>query len=667
MHRWLKVWDWGYAAASITLVASALFFTVFFNSVLHSVISIIFIGCLSCALDFIFSKMTRLHLSGWYGGACLLLAASFGGFILASPVYALSLISLFLFSLLWSVFFFGGLYRGADNREKRISVVLLFLGCAFFALIGYHKIGSFNPDSIYFYLISQTIGNDFGHMSLIRQYILNTDYNISFPYLYPVMLFIADTLFGMGLSSGIPLNCIWFVLTCLLLFHACLRFSGRIWPAALVIFSLCTAKSYIQEILSTCSIPLCLLLSAGCIYLTIDLFLFTQKRFDVPESDKNNHNASSSGLKSPILKYDSLQLACMGALAGAAAVTRFDAAILLVMCGCCVLFMRKDARIRSSLIYAAGAALFLIPWMVYSLVHFQTLWITDNAGTMFYVTPEPPHRVALDSDLTIFNAPGAWFIALLKKFAAIVKSICLCSIPAIIIMMLGIVRCFRHRKDLSRTEICITCALALYLLAKTAMYILVGYPDQRYHIETILYAMLLVTILYVRHPGKVDSLDSKALSSNKTVAACIVLFVVLSLGSNLNSVKNVLALPGGKPLHALMAIPESFTMLDKELTNHGVTASENLLCVGDDKLTRGQRLSMWFDRHIYTVYLGSSGPTPAKITTILDKHPQITYVLVSKTLPNSEPLLEVLERNYPKEELSKAFLFKVQRTVHEAK
>ena len=667
MHKWLKVRDWGYAAASITLVFSALSFTVFFNSVFHSVISIVFIGCLSCALDFLFSKMTQLHLSGWHGGVCVLVAAFFCGFILASPVYALSLISLLLVSLLWCLFFFGGLYRGADSREKRISVVLLFLGCAFFALIGWHKIGSFNPDSIYFYLISQSIGNDFGNMSLIRQYVLDTSYNISFPYLYPVMLYIADVLFGMGLSSGIPLNCILFVLTSLLLFHGCLRFSGRIWPAALVIFSLCTAKSYIQEILSTCSIPLCLLLSAACIYLTIDLFLSTQKRFGVSGSDKTDHNSLFSELNTPVLKNDSLQLACMGALAGAAAVTRFDAAILLAMCGCCVVFMQKGARIRSGLIYAAGAALFLIPWMIYSLVHFQTLWITDNAGTMFYVTPEPPHRVALDSDLTIFNAPGAWFVALLKKSVAIVKSMCMCSVSAVIIVILGIVSCIRHRKDFSRAELCITCAVALYLLAKTAMYILVGYPDQRYHIETILCAMLLVTILYVRHSGRGDSLDSTRLSSNKTVAVCIVLFVVLSLGSNLNSVRNVLTLPGGKPLHALMEIPESYTTLDRELTHHGVNANENLLCVGDDKLTRGQRLSMWFHRHVYTVYLGSSGPTPAKITTILDKHPQITYVLVSKTLPKTEQLLDVLESKYPKEELSKAFLFKIQRNIHETK
>ena len=665
MHKWLKVWDWGYAAASITLVISALSFTVFFNSVLHSVISIIFIGCLSCALDRLFFKMTQLHLSGWYGGVCVLLAAIFGGFILASPEHALSLISLLLFSLLWCLAFFGGLYRGADSREKRISVFLLFLGCAFLALIGYHKIGSFNPDSIYFYLISQSVGNDFGHMSLIRQYVLDTSYNISFPYLYPVMLFIADTLFGMGLSSGIPLNSILFVLTCLLLFHVCLRFSGRIWSAALVIFSLCTAKSYIQEILSTCSIPLCLLLSAGCIYLTIDLFLYTQKRLGVSGNDKDDHDAMSSGHHTPVLKYESLQLACMGGLAGAAAVTRFDAVILLAMCGCCVVFMQKGARIRSGLIYAAGAALLLTPWMVYSLVHFQTLWITDNAGTMFYVTPEPPHRVALDSDLTIFNAPGAWFVALFKKAGAIIKSMCLCSIPAVIIVVMGIVSSIRHRKDFSRTELCITCAVTLYMLAKTAMYILVGYPDQRYHLETILYAMLLVTILYVRHSGKVESLGFKGLSSNKNAALCIALFVVLSLGSNLNSVKNVFALPGGKPLHALMEIPESYTTLDRELTLHGVTASENLLCVGDDKITRGQRLSMWFHRRVYTVYLGSSGPTPAKITTILDKHPQISYVLVSKTLPNAEQLLEVLGSNYPKEELSKAFLFKVQRTIHE--
>ena len=483
------------------------------------------------------------------------------------------------------------------------------------------------------------------------------------------MLFFADAVFGLGLTSGILLNGVIFLFTFLLVLHISKRFTGKLWPAALTLFALSTSKSYIQETLTTCSIPLCLLFSLGCVYLCIDKYLFgCQHTTDaVDKSVSESENVCEGTPKKLFCKHPLIQIAGIGLLAGCAIATRFDAVALLLFVALSIFIMSKGCRFKNTAVCIAFALIPLLPWMIYSFVHFGTLWITDNAGTVFLVTPEPPPRVALESDLTLFNAPMAWGVALIKKAMSVVASMCLCAVPAVVIFSWCTIGCIRHRESIHKRDLWIAAMLFAYLPCKTAMYILVGYPDQRYHIETVLLATFCSLILYVNYIAspQISSIWTKC--SKKDVFASIGVMFVLACVSNFNSFKHTISQYRFQPLQALVEVPEPFYRLDDELTVHHVSKNDALLCVGHDALTRGQRLSMWFGRRIFTIYSSGSVPTHEKVTTLLNKRPEIEFVSLSKQFPHGDILLRFLEDHYPKDELSDVYLFHVKGTTHDAK
>ena len=660
MVKWLKRTTLWYGAASMTFFCTVLYLSVFYRSVLHAILSILGTGIAFYLFERLFVRITNLRLCGFAGKAAVCLSLIFGILAFATPEAAFSHMSLLGFSFGWILCVGLGLYRIADTRDKRISVFLLCLGCCFIALIGWHKIGNFNPDSIYYYLISQTIGDDFGHVSLIRQYVLNTDYNISFPYFYPLLLLLAGDVWGIEMASGIPLNGIIFIYTCLLILHVSKRFTGNIWPAALLIFALSTSKSYIQEVMATCSIPLCLLLSLGCIYLLMDYYFIVCRNSIDDVSASNCKMAEEETPKLPLCRNTTIQIALIGLLAGGAMATRFDAIALLLFATLSVFILSKGCRIKTTAVCMAMALIAALPWIIYSIVQFKTPWVTDNAGTVFLVTPEPPHRVMLDSDLTLFTSPAVWMIALVKKAVSVIISMCLCAVPATVIFAWCTICCIRRRKLIPKREWVIVFMVLAYLACKTAMYILVGYPDQRYHIETVLVATFCSIILYANHTASTGVSDVWTRFSKKSVFVCIGLMLVLSSVSNFNSLKHLFLHYRFHPLQTLVKIPEPFSRLDEELTAHGVLKDNALLCVGKDALTRGQRLSMWFGRRVYTIYSSGAVPTPEKVATLLNRRPEIEFLSLSKQFPNAELLQRFLEDHYPKEELSDVYLFRVK-------
>lgn len=665
MIKWFTNKALWYGTASMTFFCTGLFLTIFYHSVLHTILSILFTGITFYLFERLFVKVTTLRLSGVAGIASVFISLTFAILAFVLPQVAFSYISLLMFSIGWILSVGLGLYHVTDNRDRRISVLLLCLGCCFIALIGWHKVGRFNPDSIYYYLISQTIGDDFGHMSLIRQYALNTDYNISFPYLYSLLLFFADEIFGLGITSGILLNCVIFLFTFLLILYASKRFTGKIWPAALMFFAFSTSKSYIQETLATCSIPLCLLISLGCVYLCINNYLFTYQH--TTKSASKSETIYEGTPKRLFFKHTLIQIAVIGLLAGCATATRFDALTLLLFVVLSIFTLSKGCRFKNTAVCIAFALIPLLPWIIYCFVHFGSLWMTDNGGTVFLVTPEPPHRVALESDLTLFNAPVAWAGALIKKAVSVLTSMCLCAVPAVVIFVWCTIGCVRHRKLIHKRDLGIAAMILAYLSCKTAMYILVGYPDQRYHIETVLLATFCSIILYVNNNASHQISNSWIKLSKKYVFASIGVMFVLACVSNFNSFKHAITQYRFQPLQSLVEVPAQFYRLDEELTAHSVSKNDALLCIGHDVLTRGPRLSLWFGRRIFTIYSSGAVPTPEKVTTLLNKRPEIEFVSLSKQFPHVEILFRFLEDHYPKDELSDVYLFHVKGTTHDAK
>ena len=172
-------------------------------------------------------------------------------------------------------------------------------------------------------------------------------------------------------------------------------------------------------------------------------------------------------------------------------------------------------------------------------------------------------------------------------------------------------------------------------------------------------------VLYARHIAAPGIVNGQSVFSPKAAAVFIRLLVILSAGSNFNSVKHLISQYRHQPLQALVTIPEAFYRLDKELTEHGVLKDDALLCIGRDDLSRGQRLNLWFGRRIYTIYTLGAVPTPEKVTALLERRPEIEYLFLSKQFPNAETLQDFLVEHYPKEELSDVYLFRVKGVDHE--
>ncbi len=70
----------------------------------------------------------------------------------------------------------------------------------------WQNMGCFSPDSHSYYEISQTFTGNFGFVDTIRQYVIRTDYNISFPYFYPLCLFFVNGITKLGRYAGVLFN-----------------------------------------------------------------------------------------------------------------------------------------------------------------------------------------------------------------------------------------------------------------------------------------------------------------------------------------------------------------------------------------------------------------------------------------------------------------------------
>ena len=364
------------------------------------------------------------------------------------------------------------------------SVFLVMLGLYF----GWNTVmlhfGEFSPDSFSYYDIAQTIGKDFGRVSTIRQYVLRSDYNCSFPYLYPLCIRLTDLLTGAGAAAGIWFDLALMPLTALLFMRISCCFTQDYFCGAAASFLTFLNPAYLQEVYAARSIPLSILLTAAAVYTAIRLYQEQYRK--------------------------KLCVVLLGFLAGLNWMNRFDeislAAFLVPVL---LLTAPKQKRLQTVLLYTAGLLPVCLPWFIYSWVHFRTFCISDNNGTMMLVKPEVPSYVFLPDaeNMSLRTAPGKWLSSRLDiagKTLSAVFSDAVSALPVpLILAACGLAGCVRKygRKmnagDLksllpSRKAFRIIGVILLYTAAKLMMYILVGYVEHRYYAELL--AMLLFSL-----------------------------------------------------------------------------------------------------------------------------------------------------------------------------
>ena len=633
----------------LTLGAVLYFCTAYWDTATPSVAGCVVLGLIVClfamAAGAFAHRLFEVRIGHRAGLVLALLPALWAAAAIASPNVGYSMIFPVLCAFGMIACAGGSGFRQAKSSDIRISVLLVSFAMAIVAIYGLRYLGHYSPDSFFNYKIAQSFGDDPGRVTLVRQYVVHTDYNISFPYLYPLLMYLADCATSLERYAGVLVNAAAMMLTAWLLLKASKRWANAVWPGAMGLFILSMNAEYLEEVFAIRSIPLAMLLGVAAIYLCVSLYAN-----HLPQQD-----ASPPGI-ARVLGIS----AAMGALAGAGAVVRFDGLVLLVFLALAILVIAKGRRIPAACVYAAAALMFMVPWMVYSYRINGSLWISDNAGTLFLVEPSIPNRIDLGDVPTLFTAPGAWFLALFKKTGRILLSLCICSPAAILVAVACLAGCRRSHVKWSKPEICAAAAIAVFFVLKTGMYILVGYKDIRYHIETTVVIATMLMIVWARH----DSVKSDAnengmslfgLSRQRLAIGAIV--VLLSLWTFGKSMVGFVRNPLYHAIHEGTVEPVQIRELDLALQNHGIDKDKGLLVMGQGHEYSGHYFGGWTNRRVFVEPVDL---TVEKLGVMLDRYPEISYIVLHRGSKFADDMLAHLNQTYDKQSVGEVDVYAVK-------
>lgn len=413
-----------------------------------------------------FSKLTALRVAAFASPLPLLLGFFFD--------FARTRAFFLAWTLVCFALFCAAFIERGYSPSKKLTVALSYGAVAFVAAFLCFSTHVFSPDASSLYELSKTVGGDFFHINTIRQYVELTDYGISFPYLYPTLVFAVNALTGLGIYSGTMINLFIAALSVLALLRLSrVMFTSEL-PGAAAAFLLLCNPYYLNELCSARTIPLAILCLCAAVGLLYDIDSASPRR------------------------------ALLAGLAlGLGVAARFA---MMSFAACAFVFVAvfaKKQRLKKLLLFTLALALPLVPWAVYSLSHFGRLWATDNAGTMFLVDTQFPTRFYTEfaQPATLWNSPGEWFSSLFGvKLPKVLGGLrdcvikgggCAFGLAALLTAFFTdwkAVKAFAANKRLSRSLIC--CLIAL--LANLAALVAVGYADERYHLELWLFVVFAV-------------------------------------------------------------------------------------------------------------------------------------------------------------------------------
>jgi len=513
--------------------------------------------------------------------------------------------------------------KKASSKQTKLLVFLVSAGLILCTAFIVFSVGTFTPDSYSYYDIACTTFKDYGNTGIIRQYVVDSEYNCSFPYLFPFFIWLVDRLTGLGIYSGILVDFYLLLFSIVLINMIGKRLTSSYVSGAIASFILLTSPYMLDETCTARSIPMAFFFVLTAFFLFVLYF-----------KDGNGK------ARFPLL---------IGASLGLAMCTRFDDISAVAYCAA-VFLLLPGKRIRNFLLYVLGGGLAALPWMIYSLIRFGKVWATDNGGTLFLVEPAPPTRIILEGSNapTLYTAPSLWFASLFKKAGSILSNVSSCSLASNLIFLVGVATCIWiiAKKKPSKKAVVALIAVVLFYALKTCMYILVGYPDERYHAETMIvvpFALLVFIAL-----NKVD------LRTVLTSVSCLVLSVA-------TLVMYYFVIPTNFPNMVFPTNKEN----TKILSDIAVTRKFLLPClermkgpdIPQDKAILVIRYSyeyaIWSDTKVYAEPTSCDEDT---IEYLIGKHPDIGFVLV----PGSKmEEFSWMVGKYPGEQVGFCTLFRV--------
>jgi len=423
--------------------------------------------------------------------------------------YILTLIDeRFNFSLYWLIFVFVYMSLGAAiyiksnlSEQNKIEVyvssfVVVYLILAFTANL--IRLGSaYSPDSFSYYEISQTIFTNFGSVNTIRQYIYFTELGISFPYLFPAMIAVVNLLTGFSIYSGNIVNTIAALMSIYLLIKISRKLTRSSYAglaaSALLVFN----PEYLDELVAARAVPLSVLF----VLLILDVIVHSKALAMIPQRARKAKNQFEKFMWKKSIERD---LFLMGLFGGAGMVVRFDFIVVSGLLGVffVIYFMIKKDIFKTVPFYVFGLLVFTLPWIIFSLWNFQTLWISDNSGTMFLINPTNPQRAFLPGEEvpSLFTDSAGWIDSRLEIFRnGLLAFLVMITWPVELTVLLGVIVLSIFSLKIGKSNQRETKGLKLLVLfiaiiyfAKTIAVFLVGYRELRYHAETIIIVFFMI-------------------------------------------------------------------------------------------------------------------------------------------------------------------------------
>jgi hypothetical protein len=240
----------------------------------------------------------------------------------------------------------------------------------------------FTPDSWGYFDTSQQLFIDFYKVHYIRQFLFFSDYSLSFPPLYPFLIAALNTIHNFGIYAGYFLNFLMLPALLWVLLRLSKKLTSFQLPGLYLFLLLISTNDFVQELTAARSLVLASLLFASLMYVFLEE------------------------------KLAQRQIIILGGIAGALAMTRFDFLLPLFLFGIFIPLNTRLPKFSALIKYFLPFLLFLIPWIVYSEIHFGQFFSTDNQhgillATKTFTSDYVPNSYHFP---TFFTHPFQWFI-----------------------------------------------------------------------------------------------------------------------------------------------------------------------------------------------------------------------------------------------------------------
>ena len=217
--------------------------------------------------------------------------------------------------------------------------------------------------------------------------------------------------------------------------------------------------------------------------------------------------------------------------------------------------------VQSFAVYGSSLLVICFPWMIYSVVHFSNIFVTDNGRRLFNIIDTRPSTFfsASNPALTIKDDFSGWANAFTGRVWTAIKACILAALkstllPIIILAVIALmvvviikkVKIKNYYQLIKKKCNVRLVAVLLMILGQEALFLLTGYSDQRYHIPFLVFMQIQFVWLLLDIgknvkeilPGKEIWVRYKKVG---ITAICLCAFVVLYFAFNpVNAIQKIL-------------------------------------------------------------------------------------------------------------------------------